>query len=286
MSDYLEIRTTISADCEDKLADAFSSWPILGVEIVPRQADRIDVGVWVTSGSDRLVEEIRTVLNAFSPEGVRVQGHAADDWSAQWRDRLTAFEVGETWWIDPHPDRASAAPSGRVRLAVEPRAAFGSGTHESTRLVLMAVEQEDCRELRVLDIGTGSGVLAVAADRLGAASVVALDTDPLAAWEARTTAGRQSWPCRPLIVAGGVDCLGDAAYDLVFCNMIMAEFTPLLGDIRRLLTSDGAVILSGILASEHGAFEGVLDESGLAAAGDWELNGWICVRAVPAVPPP
>ncbi len=279
MSDYLEIRATIPDDREDELAEALSSWPILGVDIVPLEAGRIDVGVWVKSGDDRLVEEIRTVLNAFCTGRVRLQGHGADDWSAQWRDGLAAFEVGETWWIDPHPDRETIAPAGRVRLAVEPRAAFGSGTHESTQLVLMTIEEEGCRELTVLDIGTGSGVLAIAADSLGAASVVGLDTDPLAAWEARTTARGQSWRCRPMIVAGGVDCLADANFDLILCNMIVAEFSPLLADIRRLLSAGGAVILSGILESERGAVEELLATNGLIAAGNRGLNGWISVRA-------
>jgi ribosomal protein L11 methyltransferase len=282
MSDYLEIRATIPDDREDELAETLSRWPILGVDIIPQQAGRLDVGVWITSGDDRLTEEVRVVLNAFSPGPVRMQGHVADDWSAQWRDGLAAFEVGETWWIDPHPERATAAPAGRVRLAVEPRAAFGSGTHESTQLVLMAIEKENCRGLTILDIGTGSGVLAVAADSLGAASVVGLDTDPLAAWEARTTAHGQSWRCRPLIVAGGVGCLSDAGFDLILCNMIVAEFCPLLGDIRRLLSTTGAVIFSGILESERGVVDELLAANGLVAAGDRGLNGWISVRAEPA----
>jgi len=284
MSDYLEIRATIPDDREDELAEALSSWPILGVDIVPLEGSRTDVGVWVTSGDDHLVEEIRAVLGAFSAERVRLQGHAADDWSAQWRDGLAAFEVGKRWWIDPHPDRSTTAPAGRVRLAVEPRAAFGSGTHESTQLVLMAIESEDCRELEILDIGTGSGVLAIAADSLGAASVVALDTDPLAAWEARTTARSQSWRCRPLIVAGGVDCLTDGGFDLIFCNMIVVEFSPLLPDVRRLLSAGGAVIFSGILEAERGAVEELLSANGLVAVGGRELNGWISVRAEAAVP--
>lgn len=286
MSDYLEIRTTISDDAEDELAQALSCWPVLGVEIVPQDAGRIDVGIWIHTGNDRLVQQILSLMSAFSSDAVRLQEHLAEDWSAQWRDGLTAFEVGSTWWIDPHPDHATAAPDGRRRLAVEPRAAFGSGTHESTQLVLMAIEDWDCQRLRTLDIGTGSGVLAIAADGLGATPVVALDTDPLAAWEARTTARCQSWRCRPLVVAGGVDCLADAGFDLVFCNMIMAEFTPLLGDIRRLLAPRGSAVFSGILESEQGAVEDLLEDSGMVATGHRELNGWISIRAVASVPPP
>ena len=68
--------------------------------------------------------------------------------------------------------------------------------------------------------------------------------------------------------------------------MIMAEFTPLLGDIRRLLAPRGSAVFSGILESEQGAVEELLEDSGMVATGHRELNRWISIRAVPSVPPP
>ena len=286
MSDYLEIQGNLPEDVEDQLAESLSSSRILGVQVVPQSAGRIDVAVWVESGDDRVVGQVRSILKALDSGAVCVREHPDEDWSAEWRKGLRAFEVGHRWWIDPHPDRAKAAPDGRLRLAVEPRAAFGSGTHESTQLVLMELEERDCRSLRVLDIGTGSGVLAIAAERLGAASVVALDIDPIAAWEARTTARFQSWRCRPRVVAGGIDCLGDVEFDLVLCNMIMSRFNELLGGIRQLLSSKGTVIFSGILDSERSAVEGMLEGSGMAVVGDRELRGWISVSAIRSGPAP
>ena len=281
MSDYVEIHTLLREEEEDRLAESLSSSPILGVQLVAEKDGWIRVGVWVEAGDDRLAEQVQSVLSACSSKVVERREHAAGDWSAEWRNHLSAFEVGRCWWIDPHPDQATAAPTGRLRLAVEPRAAFGSGTHESTQLVLMELEDQDCAGLRVLDVGTGSGVLAVAANRLGAVSVVGLDTDPIAAWEARATAERQPWHCRPLIVAGGIDCLCFGGFDLVLCNMILAEFSPLLGAIRCLLAPTGTVIFSGILECEQSAVGDLLDKCGFVVTGDRELGGWISVRAVP-----
>ncbi len=280
MSEYIEIRANLPDTSEEQLAVAFPPAAILGVQIEPAGGDRIDVAVWLGAGGEAAVPEIEAILTALGSGPVRVEEQADRDWSAEWREGLEAFEVGRRWWIDPHPQRSTAAPSGRFRLAVEPCAAFGSGTHESTRLVLMELEERDCRSLRVLDIGTGSGVLAIAAERLDAGLVVALDTDPLAAWEARTTVLRQSWKCRLPVIAGGVDCLGDVVFDLVLCNMIVSNFSPLLGEIYRLLAAGGTAVFSGILGVERPEVEASLERAGLTASGSREMGDWISILAV------
>lgn len=284
MSDFLEVHGLIPNEAEDELAEALSSIPVLGASLEENGVGWKTVGVWILPGDDSLAEQIRAVLESLGCRSVTIREHPADDWSAIWRESLSAFEIGRSWWVDPHSDRATQVPDGRIRLAVEPRAAFGSGTHESTKLVLIQLERMNCRDLNVLDIGTGSGVLAVAADALGAASVVAVDIDPIAAWETRNTTMCQTWICRPKIVAGGIQCLGSVRFDLVFCNMILAHFGPLLGDIGRLLAPDGEVIFSGILANERARVESMLCDSGLTIVDDAILGEWISLRAKPTGP--
>jgi ribosomal protein L11 methyltransferase len=279
MSDYIEIRGTIPEAVEDGLAESLSLRSVLGVRVEPRGNGLSEVGVWVREGEENLAEEIRVLLGALGAGAAKRFSREAEDWSARWRRRLVAFEVGQRWWIDPHPDDSRTAPAGRIRIAVEPRAAFGSGTHESTQLVMMHLEDLDLGGLVVLDIGTGSGVLAVAADRLGAALVVAVDTDRMAAWEARATAARQSWPCRPLVVAGSVACLEGTFYDLVLCNMILTEFGPFLNQLPPMLSPGGSVLLSGILECERCAVESMLDDCGMTVVESRELRGWISLRA-------
>jgi len=275
MSDYIEIQGTLADQVEGELAASLSGWPVLGVSVEPDNSGSINVGVWVEGTDQGLAEEIKTLLIELGSNGPRQIEHRAHDWTARWRQGLSAFGVGRRWWIDPHPEVATPAPEGRFRLAVEARAAFGSGTHESTQLVLMELEAMDCRMIRVLDIGTGSGILSMAVDRLGAAAVLALDTDPIAAWETRITAARQPWGCRPLVVAGGLECVGEERFDLILCNMIFSEFSPLLESIRGLLLPDGNAIFSGILEGERGAVISLLEEHGMRVERDRELNGWI-----------
>jgi ribosomal protein L11 methyltransferase len=282
VDDYVELRGLIAEIDEDGLAERLSGWPVLGILVEPREADRASVAVWIRAGDPYLEERVAGIVTGFATGGVDRSAHRDADWAAAWRASLAPFEVGERWWIDPHPDRATDAPPGRLRLAIEARAAFGSGTHESTQLALLQLERLGCEGLRVLDVGTGSGVLAVAADRLGAAMVVAVDTDRVAAWEARSTARRQTWSCRPLIVAGPVGCLVGVAFDLVLCNMIHSELGPLLGEIRRLTAAAGRVVLSGMLACEREAVETMLGEEDLEVRAEASIGEWIGLTAAPA----
>jgi ribosomal protein L11 methyltransferase len=145
--------------------------------------------------------------------------------------------------------------------------------------VLRELEQHGCAGLRVLDLGTGSGVLAVAAAALGARSVVALDIDLLATWEARRTVLAQCGSNRPVVVAGGIQCLGDASFELVLCNMTLTEFEPLLGEVRRLLAPGGLSVLSGLLAGERDEVVVLLDDRGFVVDGVRGLGEWIGIVA-------
>jgi ribosomal protein L11 methyltransferase len=278
---FVEIRGRIPEASEDELAQSLSNRPVLGVQIESEASGMIEVRVWTRQGDDNLVAEVRRLLTSLGSDEVKRSSQPAEDWSARWREGLTAFEVGRRWWIDPDPDRTAGAPDDRLRIVLVPRSAFGSGTHESTQLVLLQLEDLECRGKAVLDVGTGSGVLAVAADCLGAKEVVALDIDLIAAWEAARTAECQSWPCAPRVLAGPIECLGDAVFDVVLCNMIVSEFGPMLDEMRRLLAPRGKLILSGILACERQAVETMLVDRGLPVVGVRSIGEWISVCAMP-----
>ncbi len=176
------------------------------------------------------------------------------------------FPVGRRFWIEPGEASGGAAPEGRVLLRVPASRAFGTGSHASTRLALAALEEEPLEGRAVLDVGTGSGVLALAAAGLGARRAVGLDTDADAVFVARENLRRHAFGSRVGLYAGPLSaCAGK--FDLVVANMLAEEILP---EARRLLARAaprGRVLLSGVTRER---------ESGVLAkmrTGRWRLAG-------------
>jgi ribosomal protein L11 methyltransferase len=148
--------------------------------------------------------------------------------------------------------------------------------------VLAALETLDVVGADVLDVGTGSGILAVAAERLGAKIVVALDIDPDAVFVARHTAGQQVPPTMPRFFVGSVACLVGCVFDLVLCNMVASLFTRFLDELRLLLAAGGRAVLSGLLVSEMEAVVEALDHRGLSVCDSSKMGEWACLTVVPS----
>lgn len=284
MSEYIEVTGVLAETAQEALAEALSRLQVLGAVIEADGPGALRVAVWLPSRDRSRTAEVRDALADLDAVALSVREHPPADWSAAWRSSLRPFSVGDLWWIDPDPDRPSPAPDGRLRLAIEPRSAFGSGTHESTRLMLIELAEQSCRDHRVLDVGTGSGVLAVAASACGAATVVGIDIDPMAAWEARRTSAHQRPWSRIHVVAGGIDCLGRTAFDLVLCNMLITEFGPLVEGLVTVLAPAGTIVISGILDDERHEVEAMLRDAGLEIRRVRELGEWISVAAMRAGP--
>jgi ribosomal protein L11 methyltransferase len=287
------VRVRLPAALEDELPAVLDGMPVLGCELIEGGPGEVEARVYLRVGEGRdagagpgaqsheQARELADLLLGLGAVEVVLEQVEQADWLAAYREHVQPFPIGQRWWMDPHPDSPTPAPEGRTRLAIEPRMAFGTGSHESTRLVLLELEAmaPDLEGARVLDVGTGSGVLALAVESLGAAEVVGLDIDLAAMAVAHQIAGQQEWPAAPLYLAGPVAAIGRAAFDLVLCNMIPDHFDPLLADLARLLAPEGALVLSGILLTQQDAVEARLAEAGLVAAGTRPCGEWLAIRA-------
>ena len=176
------------------------------------------------------------------------------------------FPVGRRFWLEPGEDGGAAAPRGRIALRVPASRAFGTGSHASTRLALEALEEEALEGKSVLDVGTGSGVLALAAAALGARQAVGLDVDAEAVFVARENARRHAFGDRVRLYAGGLSaCAG--RFDLVVANMLADELLAEAGGLRARAGRRGRVLLSGITREREAEVAGRL------RTGRWKLAG-------------
>ncbi|MDL1950590.1 methyltransferase domain-containing protein [Acidobacteria bacterium ACD] len=226
--------------------------------------------VWVAE------QDVERSVIAFAARGLTATREAAEpetDWVEASAALRRAVAVGP-WLLDPHEGDRASSGGGRRRLFVPAVRAFGTGSHESTRLALRLASSLDARGRTVLDVGCGAGPLALVAALSGAASVVAFDVDPEAAFATRDHA-RENRAAGVSPFAGPLEALSDVPrFDLVLANLLEEELSPLLPGLRRRTRRAGTLVTAGQLLSREGEWLRALRASGfepvrLAAEGEW-----------------
>lgn len=212
------------------------------------------------------------------------------DWAEHWKQGLEAIRISSRLAIRP----SFVAPLRGYRghqLVIDPGQAFGTGTHASTRLALEWIDRVVPglpAGARVLDVGTGSGVLAFACLALGARWVLGFDTDARAVTEAEQTRRRNDLPGTCRLVCAGIEAIAETPFELIVANLLRSEFEPLIGELARRLgpSGSGQLILSGLLLEEHDRVAQALAAHGLAIRSQRSLeqNGdsWLGLLTQPA----
>jgi ribosomal protein L11 methyltransferase len=219
-------------------------------------------------------------LTAGAPPPALAWGEeAARDWVTAGRDRFAPIAIGRRLIVLPEwaPD---GAEGDRLPVRVRPGLGFGTGEHPTTAACLEALERAlDARPgASVLDVGTGSGVLALAAARLGATRVVGLDIDPDALANARANREINALPGVEL-VPGGIEAVG-RTFDLVLANLLANVIVDLLPELTRVLAPTGRLVLSGLLTTQGDRIEAALAEFGLAPFAYDTRAGWLTLEAM------
>jgi len=208
------------------------------------------------AGDALRTRSVRHELTTDIPEGDPLEA---------WRAASRPFPVGGRFWLSPGDDD-TPAPPGRILLRVPASRAFGTGSHASTRLALAALEDEGLEDRSVLDVGTGSGVLALAAAALGARTAVGLDIDADAVFVARENARRHAFGARVRLYAGPLSaCAGK--FDVVVANMLAGEILPEAAGLKARAARRGRLVLSGVTRDREAA---VLAR---VRTGRWQLSG-------------
>ena len=204
------------------------------------------------------------------PEGVVV---APRNWNAEVEAKLGAvlappFLVRPSW--APRP----AGSEGLEELVIEPKMSFGTGYHESTRLVLGLLPGVVRAGDRVLDAGTGTGILAIAAVRLGAASALAFDIDGWAEENAAENVDRNGANGRVEVRIGDIDVVPETGFDVVLANIHREVLTAMMADLAARTRPGGALVLAGLLTTDADAMRALAAAHGFEETEARTENAW------------
>lgn len=218
---------------------------------------------------------VRAYLHALGLAGrssIRARVIEQMDWANSWRQSFSPLPIGRRLWI--HPPWLPSVPPERESVCIEPGMAFGTGQHASTRgcleLLELAVGEHSVK--RALDLGTGSGILAIALAKLGVRSVVAADTDPIARAVAAGNARRNRVEKQVCIVE---DWQRSEPYDLIVANLFSDLLCSLASALSACVPRDGAVICSGYLSCDRPRVERCLEGASLTLRRSWEHDNWL-----------
>ena len=209
-----------------------------------------------------------------------------EDWSLSWKQHWQADPVGQQLLILPAWLPCPPEHAGRQVIVMDPGSAFGTGSHPTTRLCLEALEALDLAGLRLADLGCGSGVLGLAALRLGAVSVAAADTDSLAVRATADNAALNGLRDQVRVARGSAETLaglldGQPA-DLLLCNILAPVIQALCPAFHTLLAPHGVGLLSGLLVDQAPALQQALLEEGWRAELTAQQSQWglLTIRCV------
>lgn len=265
----------VQLDERDEDLAAAELWDLgtRGLETKPAPPGRVE---WLAYfGAEVDTAAVRGALASLSSVDVASIEVPQVDWVLRFREGFRGFAAGRFRITPVWEDRA---PEADV-LIVDPGRAFGTGTHESTRLCLRALEGLAAEGPlgRVVDVGTGTGILAIAARRLGASFVVALDVDPESVASARRHSQLNDVTLRVLQGDGGRP-FRPAAFDVVLANISAPLLLERRAEIARLAAPGGTLVLAGLLVTDLPAVEEAYAPFGVATAtqdGEWAS---LCVR--------
>ena len=224
---------------------------------------------------DRAIDQVR----AFAPDGTCLPLTVSDEaWAERSQASLTPVQVGRFLIRPPWAPAITHADRTTLAVTIQPSMGFGTGHHASTRLCLRLLQDSACHGQSVLDVGTGSGVLAIAAALLGARRVLGVDCDPDALASARENVALNAAAVelQPLDLASDADAMTDL-FDLVTANLTGAMLERYARTLRRWVGPGGTVIASGFQVDEESGVSTAFEHTGLTVCSRSTEAGWVAL---------
>lgn len=259
-------------------------WELIDPKMIDEMPEDVQVKAWFES-----VEALRGLENCLKalPEltgmdlgtlAVSQQGVQEQDWSECWKQYYKPFRAGKHLVIKPSWENWNAAP-GDLIIELDPGMAFGTGTHETTAMCVEMIEKH-YHGGKVLDVGTGSGILAIAAARLGADSVLGVDIDPMAVRVAQENVEKNGLS-REIDIRQGdlVAGLDNVQCQFAVANILADVIALLAAPLKAHLTANATFVCSGILKEREQDVVDVLTRNGYRLFDRMQKGDWVALAA-------
>ena len=245
------------SDIEQQVAE-IAHVDLIEQELLDKPRDRVIIHMYLEPGA--------------SP--VETEGVEQEDWQNGWRKYYHPLEIGKRLAVVPSWQEYD---TDRVKLVLDPGLAFGTGGHETTSLCMEALDERVQGGERVLDIGTGSGILAIAALKLGAAVAEGVDIDPVAVRTAGENAALNGVQDKLTVLVGDLSDKASGKYDIITANIVANAILSLAPAVPGLMADGATFIASGIIDSRKDEVIAGLEKAGLAVVEVKEKRGWECI---------
>lgn len=276
---WLEISLQVDEESAEAISELFNQYGEGGAVVEAWPDDPlVTVKTFVPLQDERLkpLYEALWHLGQIRPlPEPQVREIKEEEWAEAWKAYYEPQHIGRRLVV--HPSWQRYLPSdGEVVITLDPGMAFGTGLHPTTRMCLEALEEHLSRGARVLDLGTGSGILAIAAAKLGASAVLALDTDPLAVKIAKENVQANGVSKTVEVKEGSLEMARGSLFDMIVVNILARTIAELIEKgLLDYLNPAGLLIAAGIMASEEEEVKNAFIERGLKGLNRLQRGDWV-----------
>ncbi len=266
------------SDMEDAVLE-IAHIDLIDEELLARDRSKGIVHVYI-SPEENPNEAVSFIKDRLSAENIPFEIDSVlcknSDWENNWKKYFKPMPVGDRLLIQPiWKDKVDSGD--RVVLNLEPGLAFGSGTHETTRLCLEAIEKHITPGCKMLDIGCGSGILSIASLLLGAGEATGVDIDKLAVKTAMENANRNGFDeSRYTLYHGNLTDKVHGKFDVIAANIVADAIIMLSKGVDEFMNDDSVYIVSGIIDMREDEVVSALDNYGFRITVRHEEGGWLC----------
>jgi ribosomal protein L11 methyltransferase len=288
MVEWLEISVTVESEAAEAVAEVLSRYAHHGVAIEAGpegwNAGPVVARAYLPANDQlranrRRVEEALWHLGQIQPiPAATFRPVAEADWAEAWKKRLSVLHVGQHIVIQPSWREHAPEPDDVV-IQLDPGMAFGTGLHPTTQMCLSALEELVQPGMEVLDLGTGSGILAIAAAKLGAGRVLAVDSDPVAVKTARGNVVANEVRGITRVICGSLaEVSGD--YDLIVVNILARVIVAMMKEgLAKRIRAGGVLVAAGIITDQQPEVVASLEHRGLTLVERQQRDDWVCLVA-------